>query len=134
MLTPLMHLISIILAFIEKENCKEKEIHLLQQGNAIHERNNCFRKLKKLYKLKKCTNYQLLKQNCWFLLWKSRKLTTSDINESICHWWQSIHFFREFTDERESKWEREEPKKRKKSQKRSKVEKRKICGNDTTTM
>lgn len=62
MFTPLMQLKSIVLSLIGKRCCKEKDTNLKQQhqGNVIHERKNCFRKLKKLYKLKKCTNHQLV--------------------------------------------------------------------------
>lgn len=63
MFTPLTQLKSNVLSLIGTQlcSCKVKETHHLKQQS---ERNNCFRKLKKLYKLEKnCSSYWLLKQD-----------------------------------------------------------------------
>jgi 3-methyladenine DNA glycosylase AlkD len=63
MFTPLLQqLRRIVLSVIEKQSCQEKEIRAKQQKSVVHERNNCFRKLKKLYKLKNDSDYQSLAQ------------------------------------------------------------------------
>lgn len=62
MFTPLTQLKSNVLSLIGTQqcSCKVKETHHLKQQS---ERNNCFRKLKKLYWLKKCSSHRSLKQD-----------------------------------------------------------------------